>query len=706
LCEGGGNYPVTVLTDPVATPTLFVYTQDSLVAGGISGGTDVNANNIPVTGPHSVQLIVTNGACTDTTEEFFRILPIRDPSFEYVPFEYCQDGNFPYPNIIGDPGGIFTSDSLVFTTGTDSSSTGEVNLAASPTGPHDIYYEVGGPLCPERDTFQISIIPSNEAEFSYGGNLFCTYDTIILPLGNYTLDGFSATTQAVWDSTINPNTVFLPINDTTGAIDMPNAIPGEYQIRHDLGTGGVCQLSFTLIISIYEAAQGVTLTYPIDSLCPNVANPVPTLTGDFNPGSFASTPNVTYAGPDGEINLAATDSGTHVINYVTEGECPLVISDTIYIEELLSAEFDYGSPTNLGFYCTSEDSAAPFYVLNQGGTFWAVNRFSDPIVLIDPQTGVFDLTGVTSNDESPYTIFYSPPSACKDTAQDIIQISLGPDSTGFFVTPGDTICEGEEATFFAFGGNSFTFYRDSIVIPKDSLDGETFRILDSLNSGEEISVAIQNSASCVARDTIQMTVITKPVLNLIQTPRTISSGQNSTLLFSSSVNGTFFDWIATSVGQVEFVPSSATEGPAQAWAQEDLVTTVILEDETSPAQIFFTITPWIQVTPFLTCTGEPLADTVLVNPQDEAIFIPEIITPNGDIFNETWQIQWREDIEASDYTMYLFNRSGGQILAMSPLNAIWNGDDNPDGVYWWKLVNNRTGQTERTGGLTIIRRER
>ena len=90
-------------------------------------------------------------------------------------------------------------------------------------------------------------------------------------------------------------------------------------------------------------------------------------------------------------------------------------------------------------------------------------------------------------------------------------------------------------------------------------------------------------------------------------------------------------------------------------------------------------------------------------PSVQPIFIPEIITPNGDGDNDTWIITWLPEINPDNYEIHLYNRAGGEVAYLHPLHPHWNGENLPDGVYWWALHEYR-GPVVQSGGL-IIRRK-
>ena len=69
----------------------------------------------------------------------------------------------------------------------------------------------------------------------------------------------------------------------------------------------------------------------------------------------------------------------------------------------------------------------------------------------------------------------------------------------------------------------------------------------------------------------------------------------------------------------------------------------------------------------------------------DAIFIPEVFTPNGDGAYDTWQCSWTDEVDPAGWSMVVYNRSGGEVHRM-PLNEQWDGGTLPDAVFWWKLI--------------------
>lgn len=86
------------------------------------------------------------------------------------------------------------------------------------------------------------------------------------------------------------------------------------------------------------------------------------------------------------------------------------------------------------------------------------------------------------------------------------------------------------------------------------------------------------------------------------------------------------------------------------------------------------------------CTDQ---DTVLVTIfKTDDLIIPNVITPNGDGVNDTWVIQYLQNLE--NYTLSVYARGGTLIFkALNDYANDWdgtmNGTDLPEGTYWYTI---------------------
>ncbi|MDF9800248.1 hypothetical protein OKW21_005511 [Catalinimonas alkaloidigena] len=128
-----------------------------------------------------------NEACTHESSYEVSIHTADDPSFSYAQSSYCKSEANPVADILGSPGGTFSSTSgLVFV----DTITGEIDLASSVPGTYAVTYTTSG-SCPTSSTFDITIheapaISSTDAYF-----VKCDGFTVHWNDNNYNIDGYS-----------------------------------------------------------------------------------------------------------------------------------------------------------------------------------------------------------------------------------------------------------------------------------------------------------------------------------------------------------------------------------------------------------------------------------------------------------------------------------------------------------------------------------
>lgn len=84
--------------------------------------------------------------------------------------------------------------------------------------------------------------------------------------------------------------------------------------------------------------------------------------------------------------------------------------------------------------------------------------------------------------------------------------------------------------------------------------------------------------------------------------------------------------------------------------------------------------------------------------------IPEIITPNGDGYNDFWVIDWL--VGFPDHKVMIFDRRGKQLFSASPYGNDWDGHSDkgellPSGTYFYEVTG--IGKEPLRGMVSIIR---
>jgi gliding motility-associated-like protein len=84
--------------------------------------------------------------------------------------------------------------------------------------------------------------------------------------------------------------------------------------------------------------------------------------------------------------------------------------------------------------------------------------------------------------------------------------------------------------------------------------------------------------------------------------------------------------------------------------------------------------------------GYMSADTVIVDVlADCMVIIPNIFTPNGDGDNDEFIIA-DEHGGIKTFSMAIFNRWGKKVFETSDIRNGWNGDNSPDGTYFYIIT--------------------
>lgn len=114
------------------------------------------------------------------------------------------------------------------------------------------------------------------------------------------------------------------------------------------------------------------------------------------------------------------------------------------------------------------------------------------------------------------------------------------------------------------------------------------------------------------------------------------------------------------------------------------------------------------------CLGVPITISATVSNgcgSDQAIWtvqtnaceikIPNVFTPNGDSFNNEFEIRGLENYNNAQ--LYVFNRWGNKVYESSNYLNNWNANELEDGVYWYVLKLPFGLKTEYKGSFTILR---
>jgi gliding motility-associated-like protein len=100
--------------------------------------------------------------------------------------------------------------------------------------------------------------------------------------------------------------------------------------------------------------------------------------------------------------------------------------------------------------------------------------------------------------------------------------------------------------------------------------------------------------------------------------------------------------------------------------------------------------------------GLSVSQDITVTPQVCEILIPNIMTPNGDGDNDSFNVAGISFFDGS--LLQVYNRWGNVVHEDPDYNGKWAATDIPDGTYYYILTVNENGQKKNySGSLTIVR---
>ncbi len=532
-CMNGVNPLPTSITTPGGTFS----TSGGLVLANASTG-EIDLANSTAGGPY--WLVYTSpGTCSQSDSIQITINTLPNPDFGYGQASYCSGTGTVLPSFVVNTGGTFSAPAGV----TINVSTGEIDLDVSTVGgPYTIQYVVSGALCQDTATFDLTIVQSDNASFTFASTTLCINNPNILP-----------TSVAMLGGTFTSSTGLVVANSATGEIDISASTPGgPYQLYYTT-SGATCpavdSLAFTLL-----AAVDPTFAYAQSNYCFG--------TGTILPSAVAS-PGGTFSGPagvvftntsTGEIDLdASTVGGPYVIQYLTApSACQSSSTFSLTIDPLQDASFSYASTT----FCSNEPNPVVTSIITPGGTFSAPAG-----LVVNSVTGEIDLAASMAG--GPYTIQYVISNTyCSDSTTFSVTIDPVDDASFSYAT--DHFCNNEAnptPTSIATAGGAFS---GPIELMVDPTTGE-IDVTASTLGGPYWLVYTTSSPTCSASDSIQVYIESAPdaSFNYAQTSFCQGAGTN-TLPIAVNSGGTFSAPVGivinSATGEID-IDASAAGGP-------------------------------------------------------------------------------------------------------------------------------------------------
>jgi gliding motility-associated-like protein len=276
-------------------------------------------------------------------------------------------------------------------------------------------------------------------------------------------------------------------------------------------------------------------------------------------------------------------------------------------------------------------------------------------------SGIYFYPSLAPAGSDSLTYIYTDQNGCMDTAGRRIQIipsvkvTLSTDQSNL------TICAGQPITFIAGGATLYQFLVNDSAWTTVSTD-DTFTTTGLANH-DQVVVVGSNACSTDTSEFIIIDVIPTPTVT-VGPDTTIVLGQTVQLYSNASGSSSLvYIWTPDSSLNLTNIPNPVYSGSD----------TIILQ---------------LKVTDISGCTAVAY-DTINVIIPDN-IILPNIITPNGDGYNDAWVLNPKINLAGSH--LIIFDRWGDKVYETTNYANNWQGtymntgNKVPDGTYYYVLT--------------------
>lgn len=339
--------------------------------------------------------------------------------------------------------------------------------------------------------------------------------------------------------------------------------------------------------------------------------------------------------------------------------CADSLETTVIVLPSPTAEFEYTGvcmPDSVHFFDTLSTSTYPitnrYWSFGDGG----VDTGSVDIKYPYPDAGPYDVSMIIESSLG-----------CTDTAFKTLDSLVNIPLPNWALIAGSMpICKSDSVTFSITGGDSYHWLAD----------GDTSQVKSFSKTGVYI-FEVSNQGKCFAQDSVQV---------FAYTTDDIETNPDTSIYRGRRVNL----YVKRAASNIRWSPSEYIQGDS---------TGVTVQTRQLVDSIRFYVTA-------LDSNGCEDMDSVTILIIDPPLIrIPNIITPNGDDENETWNL-----IDIPDLFLYdivITDRQGRRVYEAKDYQNDWNATDQngnklPNGVYFYYMKNSKTQKVYR-GYIQVIR---
>lgn len=699
VCEGA-NFTAINFTGSMAGANYNWINSNANIGLAAAGAGNIAAFPGATPGGQQVGTITVTPSTANCTGNSIDIIltvnPTEDPSFNYPGgLTYCQTGTDPTAVITGTAGGTFTFTPTAGGPFLDiNAATGDVVLATSNLGAYDITYTTGG-ACTANSTLNMVITTNLIADFSF--STYCS-NVVPDPTPNFIQDDAGVPFPAPGSGGVFSSVpAGLSINAATGVVDASASTPGTYTVTNTIPASGACPVvSYDDDITIQpvpDATIAGSATVCVADPVPDATLTVTNSTGDWtvnyllNGGAaFENVPagatpvnHIFNAGlgtydlvsiVDNVTGCTNPIAGQIVIdNYVTPTVDPMASISGCEGDNIAVPNFT-GTPAGVNFQWTNSGNDVGFGLMGAGA--------------IGPFVGQTGTAVVTVTPYGPNPTANSPLGCVGPT--EIMNITVNPNPVPSFMADTLVGCEPLTVTFTnttANAQNCIWEFGDGNSV------NDCGPVTNTYGAGTfDVTLTVASNDGCWGSTLITsyIEVYPQPTAAFTFAPQEIDVEDPVVEFTNGSLQATSYLW---DFG--DGTPDATSEDVAHefpAVAGDYLVTLYAYNN---------------------TCVD---SYQQVIHVQDVLIYyVPNIFTPDGDEFNETFQPIFTSGYDIYDFHLTIFNRWGERIFESYNDKKGWNGHYGDgglveDGVYIWQIEFKESGVDrlhEVRGHVTVLK---
>lgn len=525
------------------------------------------------------------------------------------------------------------------------------------------------------DTIQITIDP-----IPLGGNINSSITQCQTNVsGTLNLVGSSGTIN-FWEYSDDGGAIWNTIANTTTSLSYSGLIAETwYRVQIE---GGACAdvYSDTAIVSIDSLTIAGNI-FSSDTICEGNSVSL-TLAGYYgNVLDWESSEDLMAWTPLGEFD-DTYDSGpltttTYYRAHVQSGVCPSDFSDTI---QITVDPLPIGGNINNSMTLCASDASDTLVLVNYAGSNLTWEQSNDNGITWVPTTNNNDSLIFTNLTDTMWYRVFIEGFSCADVYSDTAIITFWEDTQAGILGFATTICEGETVDLATLGsiGSGLSWEASEDLISWNTIAADTLGQTVAPIVTTSYRVIVQNEG-CI-EDTTNILEITVNPLPIVDAGVDMTITEFDTIQLSGS-SGSFVLW-----------------SPAYNMSDSSIVNPYVWPAVTSTYVYEVTSSEGCVASNTVTITVEPY--------KEPSLNIRNVITPNGDGFNDFWLITGIEDFPETE--VHVFNIYGQQVFEsidyQNDWDATYKGNKLPNGTYHY-IVKLKNEEEYLKGNLTILGNE-